>query len=391
MNDITERLAEMAAEQREELLERLLREKARQKPRRFALSFAQQRLWILNQMEGGSPAYNVPSALRLRGALDVGAFERSFGEVIRRHESLRSTFEVNEETGEPEQLVHPWQPFRLEVTDLTHVPEAGREQEARRLANEEARKPFDLTTGPLLRARLLKVEAEEHVLLLTLHHIVSDMWSTGVLTKELATLYEAYSQGQESPLPELPIQYADFANWQRTRMTGEVLERQLAYWRGQLKGPLPVLELPTRGPRPSRVSTRGAERACRLGREITDALKSLSQREGVTLFMTLVAAFKVLLYRYSGQEDILIGTPIANRNRREVEGLIGLFINTLVLRTDLSGEPTFRELLGRVKEVSLEAYAHQDVPFERLVEELQPERDMSRSPLFQVMFALQNV
>ena len=251
MSNITEQLAALAAEQREELLERLLREKAQPKPRRFALSFAQQRLWVLNQMDGSSPAYNVPAALWLRGRLDVQAFERSFGEVIRRHESLRATFEVNEETGEPEQLVHSWKPFHLEVLNLTLVPEAEREQAARRLANEEAQQPFDLANGPLLRARLLKIATAEHVLLLTLHHIVSDMWSTGILTRELITLYEAYSQGQESTLPELPLQYADFAHWQRTRMTGGILERQLAYWLEQLQGPLPVLELPTRGPRPS--------------------------------------------------------------------------------------------------------------------------------------------
>ncbi len=390
MSNITEQLSALAAEQREEILERLLREKAQPKPRRFALSFGQQRLWVLNQMDGSSPAYNVPAALWLRGKLDVKAFERTFGEVIRRHESLRATFEVNEETGEPEQLVHPWKPFHLEIRDLTSIAKAEREQFARRLANQEAQQPFDLAKGPVLRARLLKLEAEEYVLLLTLHHIVSDMWSTGILTRELTALYEAYSKGQESPLPELPIQYADFAHWQRTRMTGGLLEQQLAYWREQLRGPRPVLELPTR-PRPSTYSTRGAERVCRLERELLDALKSLSQREGVTLFMTLMAAFKVLLYRYSDQTDIIVGTPIANRNRREIEGLIGLLINTLVLRTDLSGEPSFRELLARVKEVSLQAYANQDMPFEKLVEELHPERDMSRSPLFQVMFALQNV
>jgi amino acid adenylation domain-containing protein len=391
MSNITEQLSELAAEQRQEILQRLLREKAR----RFALSFAQQRLWVLNQMDGSSAAYNVPAALwlrgGLRGALDVKAFERSFGEVIRRHESLRATFEVNEETGQPEQLVHPWKPFHLEIRDLTSIAKAEREQAARRLANQEAQQPFDLARGPVLRARLLKLEAQEYVLLLTLHHIVSDMWSTGILTRELTALYEAYSQGQESPLTELPIQYADFAHWQRTRMTGGLLEQQLAYWRKQLRGPRAVLELPTLGPRPSTYSTRGAERVCRLERELLDALKSLSQREGVTLFMTLIAAFKVLLYRYSDQTDIIVGTPIANRNRSEIEGLIGLLINTLVLRTDLSGEPSFRQLLARVKEISLEAYANQDVPFEKLVEELHPERDMSRSPLFQVMFALQNV
>jgi len=391
MRDITERLGEITTEQRVALLEKLLREKSRREPRRFALSFAQHRLWALTQMDGGSPAYNVPAALWAHGALDVKAFERSFGEVIRRHESLRTTFELNEETGEPEQLIHTWEPFKLEVLDLTSIPEAEREQAARRLANEEAQKPFDLSKGPLLRVRVLKIEADKHVLLLTLSHIVSDMWSTGVLTREVVTLYNSYSEGRESPLPDLPIQYADFAHWQRSQFASGKLERQMAYWLERLKGPLPALELPTRGPRPPLRSQRGAERVSRLDLEILDELKKLSRREGVTLFMTLIAAFKALLYRYTGERDVLVGTPVAGRNRREFESLIGIFINTLVLRTDLSGEPTFRELLSRVKEVSLGAFANQDAPFEKLVEELRPERDLSRSPFFQVMFALQNV
>ena len=242
----------------------------------------------------------------------------------------------------------------------------------------------------MLRVKLLRLSDEEHVVLLTMHHIVSDGWSMGVL-KEVATLYEAYSQGAESPLPELPMQYADFAVWQRGWLQGEELERQLAYWREQLGGELPRLELPTDRERPAVPSYRGAQLGFRLSPEVSAGLKELSRREGVTLFMTLLAAFQTLLHRYSGQEDIVVGSPVAGRNYRETEGLIGFFVNTLALRTDLSGEPTFVELLQRVKEVCLGAYAHQDVPFEKLVEELQPERDLSRSPLFQVMFGLQNV
>jgi amino acid adenylation domain-containing protein len=391
MNDTKEHLAELTQQQRQEMLARLLLQKKKQQPKRFALSFAQQRLWVLDQMEGGTAAYIVPAALQLRGSLDVTVLERCFGEVMRRHESLRTTFEIDPVTGAPEQMVNPWVPFRLETTDLSDIPEAQRLERARLLANDEAQRPFNLRTGPLLRASLLKVADDDYVLLLTIHHIVSDMWSTQVLTRELTLLYQAFSRGEASPLPELPIQYADFAHWQRNRMQGEVLERQLGYWRTQLAGRLPVLELPTCGQRPSRHTLNGAEKKWRLELSITERLRVLSRSEGTTLFMTLLAAFNVLMLRYTGNEDMLIGTPIANRNRTEVEGLIGLFINTLVLRTDLSGDPSFRELLARVREVALEAYANQDVPFEKLVEELQPERNLSRTPLFQVMFALQNV
>lgn len=392
MNDLKEQLQDLTEQQRQELLARLLLEKRReQQPRRFPASFAQQRLWVLHQMESGSPVYNVPTALRLRGPLDVKVLERCFGEVVRRHESLRTTFEADAMDGTLQQVIHPSMPFRLGVIDLSYEPTQQRLNRARLLANQEAQRSFDLSTGPLLRASLILLSPDDHVLILVIHHIVSDMWSTQVLTREIITLYEAYSRGEESPLPQLPIQYADFAHWQRKRMKSETLDKQLAYWRNQLRGHLPALELPTRGPRPPRQSANGAEISWRLDRETTQRLRLLSQAEGVTLFMTLLAAFKVLLYRYTSQHDLLIGTPIANRSRAELEPLIGLFINTLVLRTDLSADPGFTELLARVKEVALGAYANQDVPFEKVVEEVQPERDPSRTPLFQVMFVLQNV
>ena len=391
MSDAKEQLARLSAEQQEELRASLLRLNRQRQPKRFACSFAQQRLWVLEQMAGATSAYNVPTALRLRGSLAVDVLERCFGEVIRRHGSLRTTFKAKPETGIPEQIVNPWSPFRLQVEDLCDYAGTPRLELARSIANEEAQRPFDLATGPLLRARLLKLAQDDHVLLLTLHHIVTDMWSTEVLTRELITLYKAFSQNQPSPLAELPIQYADFAHWQRQRLSGETLERQLAYWRDQLAGHLPVLELPTRGPRATQHSLNGAELQWTIDSQLTARLKQLSRGEGATLFMTLLSAFMVLLFRYTGQTDLLVGTPIANRNRTEIEGLIGLLINTLVLRCELAGEPSFRQLLGRVKEAALAAYAHQEVPFEKLVEELQPERDLRRTPLFQAMFAMQNV
>jgi amino acid adenylation domain-containing protein len=391
MSTITDKVANEGPENKRERLAQLLRARAQQQPKRFPLSFAQRRLWFLDELEGGSTiSYNIPVVLGLRGQLDRQVMERCFNEIIRRHESLRTTFETNRATGDSEQVIHHSTSFRFESIDLSDTPEGRRLERARFLANDEAQRPFNLRTGPLLRASLLRFADNDHVLLLTIHHIVSDGWSVGVIIKELKALYEAFTRGEKSHLPELPIQYADFAHWQRNRMQGEVLERQLGYWRTQLAGQLPVLELPTSRPRPARHTQNGAVQVWELPREITDGVKSLSQAEGVTLFMTLLAAFKVLLLRYTGQQDILVGTPIANRNRTEVEGLIGLFINTLVLRTDLSGDPSFRELLARVRELALEGYANQDVPFEKLVEELQPERDLSRTPLFQVMFVMQN-
>ncbi|HEX2569781.1 MAG TPA: non-ribosomal peptide synthase/polyketide synthase [Polyangia bacterium] len=352
------------------------------------LSFAQQRMWFLDQFEPGNPFYNITSAVRLSGVLDAGALERSLQEVVRRHESLRTHFETRD--GEPVQVIAPHLDLGLARVDLTNLPAEEREPRARELAREEALRPFDLGRGPLLRATLLGLGAEDHVLLITLHHIVSDGWSMMVLVRELGALYPGLSRGEPSPLPELPIQYADYAAWQRQWLTGEILERQLEHWRQRLGGPLPVLDLPTDHPRPPVQTYRGTQYVFHLPPELSQGLERASQQHGVTLFMTLLAAFQTLLYRYTGQKDIIIGAPIAGRTHAELEGLIGFFVNTLALRTDLGGNPTFRELLGQVREVTLGAYAHQDLPFEKLVEALQIERDMSRSPVFQVAFAFQN-
>jgi amino acid adenylation domain-containing protein/non-ribosomal peptide synthase protein (TIGR01720 family) len=352
------------------------------------LSFAQQRLWFIDQLEPNSAVYNVHAAVRLDGQLNVTALEQTLTEVMRRHEALRTTFSVVD--AEPVQVIAPARAVSLPLRDISHLPDEERESEAERLASEEAQQPFDLEHGPLLRATLLKLSAKEHVLLFTMHHIISDGWSAGVLIREVTTLYATYLRGEESPLEELPIQYADYAVWQREQMQGEMLEEQLAYWREQLAGAPAVLELPTDHARPVMQSYRGAVESFTLRREMSEGLKQLSRREGVTLFMTLLAAFKVLLYRYSGQEDIVVGTPIANRNRSEIEPLIGFFVNTLALRTELSGELTFLDLVKREREVCLGAYAHQEVSFERIVEELQPERSLSHAPLFQVMMVMQN-
>ena len=351
------------------------------------LSFAQQRLWFLDQLTPDNPSYNIPVVVRLQGRLDGQAFERSLNEIVNRHEVLRATYPAVD--GRPAQVIAPTLPLAIPVIDLQESPQDAREARARLLAAEEARRPFNLANGPLLRAKLLRLDEEDHVALLVIHHIVFDGWSMGVLVKEFAALYEAYSQGRRSPLDELPIQYADFAVWQREWLGGEILEAQLAYWRRQLTG-LPILNLPTDHPRSVIQTYRGAMESLLLPASLTDSLKELSQRHGVTLFMTLLAAFQTLLMRYTGQEDVTVGSPVANRGRAELEGLLGFFVNTLALRTDLNGDPTFAELLGRVREVAMGAYAHQDLPFEKLVEEIQPDRDMGRHPLFQVMMVLQN-
>jgi non-ribosomal peptide synthetase component F len=352
------------------------------------LSFAQQRLWFIDQLEPGSSSYNVPAAVRLSGGLNVAALERTLSEIIRRHEVLRTTFAVRD--GEPVQVIHEAAPLSLEALDLSGLDEAEREAEVARIAQEESRRPFDLAAGPLLRAGLLRVDDENHVVLLMMHHIIIDGWSLGVLVEEIAALYEAFVEGRPSPLEELTLQYGDFAHWQRRWLRGEVLESHLNYWRRQLGGQLPVLELPTDRPRPDVYSYRGAAYKFTLPAALAAPIEGLTRQQGCTLFMTLCSAFQTLLHRYSGEDDILIGTAIANRNRAEIEHLIGFFVNTLVLRTDMSGNPTFRELLTRVRDVCLSAYAHQDVPFEKLVEELQPERNLKHSPLFQVAFGVHN-
>ena len=360
----------------------------REQVEELPLSFAQQRLWFIDQLEPGGDVYNVPVAVRLQGSLNKEAFAQTLAEVIRRHEVLRTRFDTV--SGRAVQVIEAAAPIELAVEELSALEIEERDARVQEWAAREAATPFDLSRGPLLRVKLLRLGEQEHVVLLTMHHIVSDGWSVGVLIKELGTLYAAYVAGEESPLEDLPIQYADFAVWQRAYLQGEVLEQQLAYWRRQLSDAPRLLDLPSDHPRPAVRSFRGAVERLELDQELSERLRALSQRESVTLFMLLLAVFKVLLLKYSGQADIVIGADVANRNRAETENLIGFFVNMLVLRTELSGDPTFRELLHRVREVCLEAYAHQDLPFEKLVEELQPERSLSYAPLFQVVFALQN-
>ncbi|HEU0077496.1 MAG TPA: condensation domain-containing protein, partial [Longimicrobiaceae bacterium] len=352
------------------------------------LSFAQERLWFLDRLMPGSPLYNIPTVLRFAGALDERALNRSLAEIVGRHETLRTVFA--ERDGVPVQVISPRGGFELPVEDLSELGEAERAAEARRRATEDAERPFDLAAGPLFRVSLLRLAPEDHVLLITIHHIVADGWSTGVFTRELSALYDAYSDGRESPLPELEVQYADFAVWQREELQGEVLERELAWWKERLSGAPELLELPTDHPRPAVQTYRGANERVELPADMPERLTAVARSEGATLFMVLLAAFQALLSRYSGSEDVVVGSPIAGRTRSELEGLIGFFVNTLVLRTDLSGDPSFRELLRRVRAVTLGAYEHQEVPFERLVAEMEPERSLSHAPLFQVLFSLQN-
>ena len=356
--------------------------------RELPLSFAQERLWFLAQLVPDDPFYNMPGALRLRGNLDTRALAGSMNAIVARHEALRTAFVSLE--GRAVQVIAPSLTLDLPVVDLSDMAADGREVRARELAMEEAQRPFDLSQKPLLRMHLVRMADDDHVLIYNMHHIVSDGWSVGIFVEELAALYPAFVAGEPSPLAPLPIQYADFSQWQRQWVQGEVLEEQLAYWKGQLAGLPEVLALPTDHPRPAVQSYRGANCPVRVSVEVAEGLRALSREAGGTLFMTLSAAFQVLLHRYTGQTDFAVGSPIANRNRAEIERLIGFFVNTLVLRADLSGNPTFEELLDRVKEVTLGAYAHQDLPFERLVEELKPERTMSHLPLVQVCLALQN-
>src|SRR6266542_2869461 len=351
------------------------------------LSFAQQRLWFLDQLVPNNTFYNCPGAVGLEGRLDLDALERSVNEIVRRHEVLRTRIEVEE--GQPVQVIEDWAPRSLEVEDLSRLEAGAREEVVRRITREEAAMGFDLSKGPLIRVKALKLGQDRHVMLFTMHHIVCDGWSMGILIREVGQLYKAYSAGAESPLEELPIQYADFAAWQRAWLQGETLEKELAYWRGQLAG-MEERELQTDHPRSACQSRRGARRRFVVERELAEKLKSLSRREGVTLFMTLMGAFVVVMSRYSGQQEAVVGTDIANRNRAEIEGLIGFFVNQLVIRVGVRDRESFKELLGRVKEVCLGAYGRQELPFEKLVEELQPERDLSRSQLFQVKLILQN-
>ncbi|MFJ2264725.1 amino acid adenylation domain-containing protein, partial [Streptomyces sp. NPDC087844] len=347
------------------------------------LSFAQQRLWFLDQMEPGSAEYNVPAPLPWPGGLDVEALGRALSAVVARHEILRTRLVVDTD-GVPHQVIDPSESFPLAVVDVSDGTEPM--LAARELVLADAVTPFDLSGGSLIRATLIRIAADEHVLALAMHHVVSDEWSRLILRRELSACYEAFRAGEPDPLPPLPVQYADFAVWQREWLSGDVLEPQLDYWRQELAD-LPVMELPTDRARPAVRSSAGAVAGFRIARGTAEALRALSRECGVSMFMTLLAAFDVLLGRYTGSEDVVVGTPVANRNRAETEDLIGFFVNTLVMRSDLSGDPSFTELLGRVRGAALGAYAHQDVPFEQLVDELVTERDRSRNPLFQVLFS----
>ena len=396
--DLSRRIAEMSPGRRA-YLERLLESRAavpeaaqlRPRPRSSGVpvpcSFAQQRLWFLDRLDPGSAAYIIVSALPLPGTIDVEALEMALQEIVRRHEVLRTTF--SELDGEPVQVIAPVADVPLRRVSFQSRRRAEAEAALARLTSQESRQPFDLERGPLLRTTFVRLSRHASVLLLAMHHIVTDGWSMKMLYRELEILYAAFAAGKPSPLPPLPLQYADFAIWQRTWLTGDVLAGQLAYWRKQLAG-LPRLDLPTDYPRPPLKTFSGASHGWRVPVGIVRALRELSQGEGVTMFMALLAALAALLSRYSGQTDIVVGSPIANRTRVEIEELLGFFVNTLVLRVDLSGAPSFRTLLARVRETALGAYAHQDLPFERLVEELQPQRDLGRNPLFAVMFQLQS-
>ncbi|HEY9692726.1 MAG TPA: amino acid adenylation domain-containing protein [Oculatellaceae cyanobacterium] len=359
------------------------------RPHLIPTSFAQQRLWFLEQLNPGSPKYNLPLILEFTGLLDVTVFEQSCQEIIRRHEALRTNF--TQVDGQPVQVISANIPLHINVFDLEELPLNSRPLEAQNIVDLAVQQPFDLEQDPLLRVTLIHLTATEHILVFVMHHIVSDGWSLGVFTRELMALYESFAQQKPCTLPELPIQYADFGIWQLQQLQGEVLEQNIAYWKKQLGGSLPVLQLPTDRPRPAVQTFAGACQTLIIDKSQTTAIKQLSRQENATLFMTLLTGFKILLYRYTGNEDILVGSPISGRHWSEIESLIGFFVNTQVLRTNLSGSPSFRELLKRVREVTLEAYAHKDLPFEKLVETVQPERNLSQSPLVQVMFALQNV
>lgn len=352
------------------------------------LSYAQERLWFIHQMEPESAFYNLPAALRMKGRLDIGALYGSFQELVLRHAALRTTFAVDD--GAPVQAVHERSDFAFAFFDLGALREDQKQAEARRIAESEAGRPFNLLRGPLLRVGLIRLDDADHVLLMTLHHIVSDAWSRGVLIRDISQIYSALHRKAPIALPPLPVQYADYAAWQRGWLQGEVLDEQIRYWKQQLSGSPTEAGIPTDFPRPAIQQYRGGVHKTTLDAQQTKKLRDLGRSQGVTLFMALLAAFQVVLSRLTGQTDIVVGSPIANRNRREIEDLIGFFVNTLVLRADLSGNPRFTELLKRDRDMALSAYAHQDLPFEKLVEELQPQRDLSRNPLFQISFALHN-
>jgi amino acid adenylation domain-containing protein len=399
MSDLDQRIASLSPEKREMLLRRLNKQHSANSaqvaiPRRspsaqpVPLSFAQESLWLVDQLTPDSAAYNLPCVLRLEGPLNRAALEQTIHQVVQRHETLRTTFQVRE--SRPVQVIAPTLAIPLEEIDLQQIPEAEREQRAKAQLAAEVARPFDLAQGPLLRAKLLVLAEDQHMLLLLMHHIISDGWSIEVLMREISTLYGTLCAGQPSPLPELPIQYADYALWQRERLQGETLDKLLAYWKGRLAGAPAVLELPTDHPRPNVQSFQGGQISFKLAPALAKSVRALGQQEQTSIFMTLLAAFQALLARYTGREDIVVGSSITNRNRPETEGLIGYLVNMLVLRGDLAGNPSFRDLLRRVRTTTLDAFSNQELPLNHLVEALQPERSLSYNPLFQVVFALEN-
>ena len=397
---LLKRLASLSPEKRELLLKQLKQKKSKSaQPKidsiqrysrdgnRLPMSYAQQRLWFLEQLQSGTSSYNISAALKLQGNLDIEALRLAFEEIVVRHEALRTTFIAEE--GQGRQVV--MEPQRWELPTISLEPLAPEEQEEviKTRFTGDAHTSFDLVNGPLLRTRLIRLAQDAYVLIVTMHHIVADGWSMGVLIRELAALYEAYAQDQQSPLDPLKIQYADFSQWQREWLAGDRLNKQLSYWKERLVD-VPVLALPTDFSRPPVQTYDGANTGFTIDKETTESLNALCKTQGVTLFMTLLASLQVLLHRYSGQDDICVGTPIANRVRPELEALIGCFVNTLAIRNDLSGNPTFTSLLSQVQKNLTGAYDNQDIPFERLVDELGVAREMSHTPLFQVMFVLQN-
>ncbi|HEX6038245.1 MAG TPA: condensation domain-containing protein, partial [Longimicrobium sp.] len=396
--DIRSRLAGLSPEKRRLLELRLQTQRTQAagpalvpRPRGapLPLSFAQQRLWVLDRLDPGSAAYNMPGPLRLRGPLDARALERALDALRERHESLRTTFGETAE-GEPVQVIRPFAPAALETDDLSALDAEAREAEVARRVHADANTGFDLVAGPLFRAHLLRLAEDDHVLLLCLHHSISDGWSIGILSRELGALYDAFTAGHPHPLPPLPVQYADFAVWQRAHLAGEVLTRHLDFWRSRLSGAPPALELPTDRPRPAVESHRGMLLRTHVPAALAERVRALAQAENATVFAVLLAALRIVLARWSGQDDVVIGTPVAGRTRSEVEGLIGFFVNTLPLRGAVNPAEPFRALLARERVATLAAFDHQELPFERIVEELRIHRDLSRNPVFQVSLMLQN-
>jgi surfactin family lipopeptide synthetase A len=359
------------------------------RPACIPLSFAQQRLWFLDRLSPGLSLYNIPVAVRLDGALNVNALKWAMDEMVSRHEILRTTF--SEVEGSPVQVIHERLHVPIRRISLRHLTSTERDAQLHEHVGEEVGVSFDLSRGPLLRILLVEMDSQNHVLVFTTHHIVSDGWSMAIFVREVCEYYRKYLESETTPLPQLPVQYADFAIWQRDWLSSEVLGRQRAYWKRQLRPPLPRLNMSFDGPPPNRSSYRGASESLTLPKQLGPALQTFCREFEVTPFMAMLAAFQIVLHRYSGQEDIIVGADIANRNREETEGLIGFFVNMLVLRTDLSGDPSIRELMERIRQTALDAYAHQDFPFEQIVAELQPERNLAQNPLFQVVIVLQNM